>query len=482
VDSPADRLQLMKKLSDQNRVQETRKVLAVIANYMAMPLYVVFWGADLLYVPHLKWEFLIIRLGIVPAGFLIQYLANRAEDHVQSQRVALLFNLIMGTAINYMIFRIHDPTTGYYAGLNLIAIGNLAFIPLQNRYFALTATAIYLPYFLITGLQIENQAQLVGLITNSFFVVGTIVILFVTRQFNEALRAAELSSTLALMDEIDNREQIIATKTKEAIQLESMSRQFSPQVLAAIKAGSLQINQQVHRAKICAIFIDIVNSTERVTRIDKDKVHKVIAMFMEDTIKTLLKYDITIDKFLGDGVLAFCNDPIERSDYVYRSICAALEIKEKISKRQFIYENYWMNELQIRIGVADGFANIGFYGSDKYFHAYTAIGAVMNLASRLCAAAEPNQILVSNDVMEQINADEFEWDQVGKKTLKGFEQDVIKTFSIKAFKSKPAKTDEAAPECPKCGALMYLETTANGIYEFTCRTCSTSPALTKKSA
>lgn len=475
----AENENLVHQLRDQQRVLETRKILAVIAN-MAMPLYLGFWVVDVLYVPHLKWEFLILRLGTIPVAFLMRYLANHARNGVESQRVSLLFMVILSCAINYMIFRIGDPTTCYYAGLNLIALGNLAFLPWQNHYFAVTAALMYLPYWVITGFQVTNVEQLNGLAINSFFNIGTIVIMYFTRQFNEALRASELKSQLALQGEIRNREEIIQAKTKEAIRLEGMSRQFSPQVLEAIKSGKIEINQQVHRAKICAVFIDIVSSTERVTRIDKDKVQKVIAMFMEDTIKTLLKYDLTVDKFLGDGVLAFGNHPIQHHDYAFRAISAALEIKEKIAKRQFVYENYWRNELQIRIGIADGPADVGFYGNEKYYHAYTAIGPVMNLASRLCASAEPNQILVTYDVLEQVDIERMEWEQLGKRTFKGFEQDVIKVYAIKAMKEKSAHLD--TPECPSCGTIMYLETNADGIFDFKCRSCGSASSSDPKAA
>jgi class 3 adenylate cyclase len=458
-------------LRDQNRMLETRQILGVIANFMAMPLYMVFWFADLMYVPHLKWEFLVLRMGIIPVGFTIQYLAHKAKNHLEIQRVAFLFNFIMGTAINYMIFRIGDPATGYYAGLNLVALGNLAFIPWQTSYFILTSAVIYVPYFLITGFQVSNHEQLLGLSTNSFFILGTFVIMHATRQFNENLRKGELKSQLDLMNEIENREGVIDLKTQEGVRLENLSRQFSPQVLEAVKTGQIQIDQGVHRAKICAIFIDIVNSTERVVRIDKDKVHKAISMFMEDTIKTLLKYDITVDKFLGDGILAFSNDPIQYSDYVSRTVGAALEIRERISKRQFIYENYWLNELQIRIGIAEGFANVGFYGSEKYFRSYTAIGPVVNLASRICGSASANQILVSHDVMEQLDVENFTWEALGKRTFKGFEEDLIKVYAVTAVKDAKSSVPFDAPECEKCGTVMFLDTTPQGIYTFKCRSC-----------
>src|SRR5690606_16230039 len=146
-----------------------------------------------------------------------------------------------------------------------------------------------------------------------------------------------------------------------------LSSQFSPQVVEAIKNKKINVSSGVRRAKICAMFIDIVNSTERVTRVDKEKVHNVISQFMDDTIKILLKYDLTIDKFLGDGVLAFSNDPVSYPDFIERTVNAAFEVREKIKDRAEFYENNWLSEFQVKTGIAVGYANVGFYGSERYF-------------------------------------------------------------------------------------------------------------------
>ncbi len=459
----------LQALRDADRVEEIKEVLKVIANNMAMPLYLMFWISDILYVPQMKWEFLFVRMLIIPHCLTVQYLAKRVATFRGAQLVALYFNFGMAIAINYMIFRIDEPATPYYAGLNLIALGNLAFIPWTRRFYIAVALSIFAPYYIVGLLQSKTAEDFTGLFLNSFFVFSTIIMLFFIRFFNERLRQRELSSRIALHNEVRNRDRIIIEKSEEAIRLSALSRQFSPQVVSAIRNRKIDLSS-VRRSKICAIFIDIVNSTERVARGDKDKIHKAIAMFMDDTVRTLLKYDITVDKFLGDGILAFSNDPVAYPDYVDRVLRAAIEIRNRIKQNQDQYELYWMNHLEVRIGVAVGYANVGFYGNDRYYKSYTAIGAVINLASRLCSSAEPNQILVTSDVVDAVKASEYVLNSKGHRSLKGFESDMIRVYSV-----DPAFDDSSAVEstdCPVCSTgMLFLDTDEKGIFVLKCREC-----------
>ena len=252
--------------------------------------------------------------------------------------------------------------------------------------------------------------------------------------------------------------------------LSELGRQFSPQVVSAIKNGEIKLGDSAQGANICAIFVDIVNSTDRVTRIDNKHINKVISMFMEDASRYLLKYDLTIDKFMGDGVLAFSNAPFRYNDYIERTVRAAIELRDAIQKRQYLYENYWLNKFQIRIGVASGFANVGFYGSKDYYHSYTAIGPVVNLASRLCSVAEPNEIVIPYSVAEELDIECFDLEYIGTKNLKGFERDIIKAYRVLGVKDV-ATTPFDTVNCPKCTTLMHLDTNSQGIYEFICRNC-----------
>ena len=254
------------------------------------------------------------------------------------------------------------------------------------------------------------------------------------------------------------------------MRLNTLSAQFSPQIVESIRSGKLRLEAGGHRAQICAIFIDIVNSTERVTRIDTDNVDKVLSRFLDETIKTLLKYDVTVDKFLGDGVLAFCNAPLRRPDYVSRVVSAALEIRNNIEQSQTYFEPLWEAPLQVRMGIAMGYVNAGFYGSQKHFRSYTAIGPAMNLASRLCSSADPGQIVVDQEVNEVIKT-EFETKFIGKKSLKGFESESVHAYHVLSSTSVEKNALAGLNDCPKCNGMLTFETNYKGQFILSCRSC-----------
>ncbi|HXH31905.1 MAG TPA: adenylate/guanylate cyclase domain-containing protein [Bacteriovoracaceae bacterium] len=453
------------------------KFIADIAcKFYSLPLYFIFWIADLIYAPQLKWQFLLIRMSIIPTLFLGRYFTFKAKS-LKSTEIACSF-LTMANAIpiTVMVLLTGNLSSPYYAGLNLVAIGIGAFFPWSPKFFAINMAITYLP-ILIVGPLFVGIKDLQTFILNGFFMLGTLVIASVIKYINERIYFKEFEGRLKLEDEVQSRGKIIEIKTQEAVQMSHMTKQFSPQVLHAIKSGELDIFKPVHRSEICAIFIDIVNSTERLVRIDRDDLHKVLGMFMEDTMPVLLKYDITIDKFLGDGILAFSNDPMKHSDYIERVLLAATEIISKINDRQDEYYGLWMNDFQLRIGISCGFASVGFYGNENTMRSYTAIGRVMNLASRLCSAAQPNQILTSFEVYSKMKGKleaqtvDFELEDLGVKPLKGFEADKIKTFNVKSRFVPHKQVNPGTGLCPNGHGVLFLETNELGFYELKCRTC-----------
>lgn len=467
-----------KKVLRDAREAERKDVLVdsvrLCSSAMSMPLYLAFWFADLIYAPQHKWTFLGLRSLMIPVGAFVYWAVKKAKTLRSAQYLALFFTFSNAILITIMINMTDKATSPYYAGLNLVAQGILYFFPWSKGYLPAGIFAVYAPFYTSILWNGISSSELKTLSIHSFFVASTIIVSLIIRYFNERLRLLELSSRLQLQEELKNRENIIQQKTDEGLKLAHLTKQFSPQVVHAIKSGKLSILNQVHRARISAIFIDIVNSTDRVVRIDKDDVNKVVSMFMEDTMKVLLKYDITIDKFLGDGVLGFSNDPIPHEDFVERTVNAALEIRARISARQEEYLEYWLNELQIRVGISSGFANVGFYGSEEYFKSYTAIGRVVNLASRLCSTAAPNQILASHDVIKSISETNYRFNCIGNQQLKGFESDLIKTFEIIGNQDSQ-KTEQqtacAIATCPHGHGVLHLDTDAHGIYVFKCHSC-----------
>lgn len=347
----------------------------------------------------------------------------------------------------------------FYAGLNLVALGGLSFIPFSMRFFLGTALAIYLPYYLVVLFRLQDTVTLRSILLNSFFIAGSITICFLIRFFHEQLRLRELNSRLALKAEVSNRDNIIRSKTEEAVRLNTLSTQFSPQVVQAIRDN---------RTQICAIFVDIVGSTERVVHLDQAKVDLVLGRFMDTVVTIFLKYDITIDKFQGDGILAFANDPIKYGDYIQRTCLAALEVRTALAQDHEFYFMNWKKEMQIRIGVSAGYANVGFYGNKKFFRSYTAIGAPLPFASRLTNLAEPNQILVDSDIAQHLLRDAFEIRNIGERIIKGFEGHQHYVFEL--LHAPANKMDTNTKHCPHCAdSVLFLDTNLQGLFVMKCR-------------
>jgi adenylate cyclase len=448
-------------------------------------LYLSFWCLDIIYAPEYKWMFLGLR--IVHFTFcsgLFIYL-NKPRGIRSYQILGSIWAMVASSIIIVMICLKDDTTNVYAAGLNLVALLGIFFVPNRVKGHIFVTLGIYTLYLFAVLLRLQNTS-FATIAINSAFYLGTCFACIIIKNESDNNCKSEVMSRIRLAEEIADREKIISEKVEETTKLTQLSNQFSPQVVNAIRNGEIDLSVGIKRSEICSIFIDIVGSTQRVVRLDNKKVHKAISMFMEDTIRTLLKYDITIVQFLGDGILGFSNEPAKYLDFVDRVVTAALEVQARINSRQDEYENYWMSRLEIRVGIAVGFANVGFFGNDKYYRSYTAMGPVMNLASRLCSAANPGQILIDNDVFAKLSESDFETNFEGKRELKGFEQDTIKVYAVTKKLANNRGNDISDIDCPTCkDGTLYLATSADGHFVFKCRSCGTIMAenqIAKKSA
>ncbi|MGE0528269.1 MAG: adenylate/guanylate cyclase domain-containing protein [Bdellovibrionales bacterium] len=461
----------LKLALERDSLEESRRVL-IIASVCFPTLYLLFWFVDLIYAPEHRWVFLAARFAVMPVPLLIYLAVRNSKSYSLNQAMGLIYAASCAGVVTFMIYWAEGIASIYYAGLNLIGIIALGFLPFRRRWFMATVAAIYLPFLLGAWIRGGGEDEVRTFLVNCSFASGTVFIAAIWSYTREHLRCSQVRAKLDLEHEIRSREAVIKSKTEEGIKLAALSSQFSPQVVESVKSGRLDLAHGVRRAEICSVFIDIVNSTSRITRLDKENIHHVISMFMEDTLKVLLKFDVTVDKFLGDGVVAFANDPIPHDDYVDRVLYAALEIRDRIQARQEDYETHWLNALDIRVGIATGFADVGFYGKDRLYKSYTAIGAVVNLASRLCAAAEPNQILMSHDAYQRVRArHNFILESLGRRIYKGFEDDVIRTYSVRGTR-RSAFADVNELDCPQCDSgIMYLDRNQDHIMVLKCRQC-----------
>ena len=441
---------------------------------MSIPLFLVFWIVDIFNYPEHKYFFGVLRLLVIPLFFIYQILLKKVSSFESLQKSAAIYIFINAAIINVMIFIIADISSGYYAGLNLIAIGGLSFLPLTNIYFIISAIGIYAPFFLISALLLQYSHENINIfLQNTFFIVGSLIICALIRFFNEKIRMKQIAAQLNLEEELRLREEIIKTKTIEATKLNQLSAQFSPQVVEAIKSGKINLDESMKRSKICAIFIDIVNSTERVVKLDQDKVQLVIARFLDTVLSIFLKYDLTIDKFHGDGVLAFANSPVTRQDFIERTCMAAIEAREMLQRDREFYILNWKSEMHVRVGISVGFANVGFYGDKKYFKTFSAIGAPLPFASRLTSIAQADQILIDSDIADCLSGQNFSTKVIGERILKGFDDDTnIVHELVDQIKENTAGQNKKCPNHPE--SILYLDTNSQGHFVFKCRECGFS--------
>lgn len=202
------RIDSLEYLRREQKLGEIKSILAVITSAMVLPLYFLFWLCDIVYAPDHKWEFLVLRATIIPLALVVNYFITRTNTLSVAYKIAFLYASLLGMPISIMVLLLDNPATPYYAGLNLVAIGTLTFIPWTRKLFVLTAASIFAPYYVITLTLSENAGHYEAVIVNSFFIVSTVIISGVVRVFYERMRYRELSQRLELSDEIERRKQM----------------------------------------------------------------------------------------------------------------------------------------------------------------------------------------------------------------------------------------------------------------------------------
>ncbi|MFC1959242.1 adenylate/guanylate cyclase domain-containing protein [Chloroflexota bacterium] len=159
----------------------------------------------------------------------------------------------------------------------------------------------------------------------------------------------------------------------------------------------VQLGGQLQSITVC--FADLEGFTSFSEDNDPQQVLTVLNQYHSLVIKHLQAQGGTIDKFLGDGVLALYNTPLSQPDHVSRSIQAALNIRQALPK--FYEQLDPIFHLKINFGIHTGEALVGLVGADELMD-YTAIGDTVNLASRLEDLSHNGQILVSETVYQLI--------------------------------------------------------------------------------
>jgi len=171
--------------------------------------------------------------------------------------------------------------------------------------------------------------------------------------------------------------------------------------------------------ELSVLFADLSRFTELTRELGPEKIHEVVTAFLDMATAILVRYGAFIDKYIGDAVMAFFNVPIQQENHAAQAVCAAFEIQAGLAG---LRERFGL-DLNSAIGIATGWARVGSLGSSVRKDC-TAIGDVVNLASRLEGQARPGEILVQDSVYEKVAAD-FPDARPEVLALKGFRDPVV---------------------------------------------------------
>ena len=196
----------------------------------------------------------------------------------------------------------------------------------------------------------------------------------------------------------------------------SQPRSYTPKFLAD-KILTSRSAIEGERKLVTVLFVDVVNYTSISEQLDPEEVHQI----MDDCFKVLLdevhRYQGTIDKFTGDGVMALFGAPVAHEDHAQRACYAALAIQRALKEYSEKIERDYSINFKMRIGLNSGLVMVGSVGNDLRME-YTAIGDTVNLASRMQSMAKPGGILVSA-YTHRITRDFFEFKSRGRRKVKG---------------------------------------------------------------
>jgi adenylate cyclase len=204
---------------------------------------------------------------------------------------------------------------------------------------------------------------------------------------------------------------------REAVARASLSRLLSPNLVEQVVSGGISISKGGVLRDATVLFIDIRGFTSMSEQIGPQETISLLNEFFEIMVDIVFRHEGTLDKFIGDELMAFWGAPVEQSDHVERAVRAALEMRRSLEDWNRFRTANGAIPVLARSGINSGQLVAGYMGSTKTL-SYTVIGDSVNIASRLCRHAVAGQVLVSDPVISTLG-DRLKYESFDAVQFKG---------------------------------------------------------------
>ena len=270
-------------------------------------------------------------------------------------------------------------------------------------------------------------------------------------------QAAELAAWNRLLEEQVN-EQV------DEVQRLQRLRRFLPTTVAdAVLSSGGESLLEPHRREVALLFCDLRGFSHFAGSVEPEQVLTALRGYHDAVGEVVTRYGATVGFFAGDGVMMFFNDPFPCDDPALRAVSAAAQLGRALEP----FSDEWRgrgHELGVGMGIAFGYATLGLIGFEGRYE-YTAIGPVVNLASRLCDEAQPGEVLMSQAAYGEVQHEVDVEPRTGL-ALRGIEEPgpvwlvtAVREAAVPPPAPAPAPAQlaiaERGPEPPPDGAIEF---------------------------
>ena len=241
----------------------------------------------------------------------------------------------------------------------------------------------------------------------------------------QATQLAEWNRTL---------EQRVAEQLGTLERMGRLKRFFSPHLAELLVSSGGEKLLESHQREVTVVFCDLRGFTTFANTTEPEEVMAILREYHAAMGELIFRFEGTLERFTGDGLMVFFNDPVPCPDPAARAVRMAVDIRQQMRALTAKWQRRG-HALDHGIGIAQGYATLGMIGFAGRVD-YGAIGPVTNLAYRLCDEARGGQILISQRVYRDLEG-LLEAEPLGERSLKGFLQPVP-VFNVRALKDQEA--------------------------------------------